>query len=68
MNPSDSKALQALQLYLEDHNVYDVDLEPKGEGMGYSITARRRGGKPAFSSWGKTVREAVENMVRSISK
>jgi hypothetical protein len=68
VSPADNKAVQALSMFLEDHNVYDIDIEPKGEGQGYTITARRKGNKPAFSSWGKTIKQAVENMVRSISK
>lgn len=65
MNTQDSNALEALRLYLDDFKVVDIDVEPKGEGAGFSITAKRKDGRVAFSSWGQSITSAVEAMVRS---
>ncbi len=69
MNAKDNKALQSLQIFLEDYpKVKDIDVEPTGKGTEVKITASDLKGVPVYQSWGKNVTEAVINMVRSVTK
>lgn len=65
LSVEDHNGLTALRMFLKDYRVADIDVEPTGEG--YRITANRKNGKPAFSSWGKNIISAIENMVRSVT-
>lgn len=66
MKPKDRKALQALQVFLDDRDVYDIDVEPQARGV--TITARRNGGKSPYEAWGLDISDAVNNMVRCVTR
>lgn len=66
LTKAEAKALTSLQLFLQDHGVTDIDLEPQAKGV--TITASRSDGKPAFTAWGANIQECVVNMVRCVTK
>lgn len=66
LSKKDWEALESLQLFLEDHKITDIDVEPKGQGEGFTIKASNKRSETKFHSWGKTIRDAVSNLVRSV--
>lgn len=66
LTQKDLNALESLQIFLEDHKVENIDVEPKEIGAGFTIKAMDRQGTNLFESWGANIREAVTNLVRSV--
>lgn len=63
LSQGDADALEALGIFLEDYSVADVDVEPMDRGV--KIRAKKLNGELVFSSFGLSIREAIDHMVRA---
>lgn len=63
LTAEENSMLEALVIFLDDYAVMEVDVEPMERG--FKIRANGRGSKTRYSSYGLTLKEAVENIVRT---